>query len=242
MARVLTTEQRQASGDRADFMKRFFSVAVSVGFASKIYEFSFLSELKLPQNTDQLHQVILLLLAMTVVIGSWEFYFSSITKRPLVDRSRFYLDIIIVSFYIILLLSSKNLNAFLFYFFVIIFSYLIWDVLSMRVYPEDYGIDDFSIINMLRAFRFGMSWEMGHKTGVKATPFITLWWTFIFLGTFVYHTKFSPNFYLAVMASALIYITYRVDQRVQLGISWRLISLVVIVLVFITISSFGHLL
>src|ERR1051325_2674119 len=94
--RAFTKDEKRRVDDRADFMKRFFSVAVSVGFAAKISDFSFLSTLAIPTD-EQIRQVVLLIFAMIVVVGSWEFYFSSINCRPLIDRTRFYIDIAIVS-------------------------------------------------------------------------------------------------------------------------------------------------
>src|SRR5579864_5087340 len=141
---TLTEDEKKISDGRADFMKRFYSVAVSVGFASKIGGFGFLSSLTLP-NEEQRHQIILLVFAMTVVAGSWQFYFVSIDKKPLKDWQRFYIDIFIVSLYIILLLSVKSLDVFLFYILLIMLFYVIWDLFSMRAYPLEYGIQNFNL-------------------------------------------------------------------------------------------------
>jgi hypothetical protein len=141
--RDLSLEEKARVEGRSDFMKRFFSVAVSVGFASKIGNFEFLSRFAIP-SADQLQQLILLVFAMVVVVGSWEFYFQSINKRPLIDWQRFLIDIIIVSLYIVLLRSVTSLDTFLFYLNLIMFFYVVWDVLSMSAYPSHYGISSFA--------------------------------------------------------------------------------------------------
>lgn len=208
---TLTPDEKRISEGRADFMKRFFSVAVSVGFASKISDLSFFSSFTLP-TTEQSHQLVLLIFAMIVVVGSWEFYFSSITKRPLIDWPRFVTDIVIVSLYIVLLLSVKSFDIFFMYLLMIIFLYIIWDVLSMRVYPLQYGIEQFSLYHVFGVYLNGSKNRPGHGGIGKAGPFITLWWFLVFIGLFAFHLIYHLFFYSVAVATALTYIFYRVDQ------------------------------
>ena len=139
------------SDSRADFMKRFFSVAVSVGFASKIGNLNFLSSMSAP-TSDELHQTVLLISAMTVVVGSWEFYFRSIDPKPLVDLPRFIVDIGIVSLYIALLLSTGSLRVFLIYLLAIMFLYIVWDILSMYFHPSKYSINNKSAFTVFLVY------------------------------------------------------------------------------------------
>jgi hypothetical protein len=48
---------------------------------------------------------------------------------------------------------------------------------------------------------------------------------------------FLPYFYPAVAISLAIYLVYRTDQAIQLGVSWRSIALALIVLTFVVMSS-----
>lgn len=205
-------------------------MAVSIGFASKISEIGFLSSLTRP-STNEIHQLILLILAMCVVIGSWEFYFSSVSKRPLIDRSRFYVDIAIVSLYILLLLAAKNFEVFLFYFMDVMIFYVVWDTLTMRIYPTQYGIPTFTFKNLLHVYMKGIRWRTGSGI-IKSTPVISVWWTIIFVVVFLYHFNNPINFYVGVTINASIYILYRADQRIQLGMVWRLASFAAIVALY----------
>ncbi len=102
----MASKKHLSAEGRQDFMKRFYAVAVSVGFASKIGDLKFLSDFAVP-SYQQLHQLILLIFAMVVVVGSWDAYFQSIKEKPLTDLRRFALDVFIIFLYILLLLSVK---------------------------------------------------------------------------------------------------------------------------------------
>jgi hypothetical protein len=67
--RTLSEEEKRVGKNRADFMRRFFSVAVSVGFASKLRDFRFLSSLQ-DISSEELRQFMLLVFAMIIVVGS----------------------------------------------------------------------------------------------------------------------------------------------------------------------------
>jgi hypothetical protein len=207
----LSDSDKARSAGRADFMKRFFSVAVSVGFASKIGDFKFLSSLTVP-NAEQLHQLVLLMFAMVIVVGSWEFYFVSIEKRPLIDWQRFTTDIIIVSLYIVLLLSVKNFDVFLFYLLLIMLAYIALDVLSMRAHPRQYGLPKFSVSNVARLYKNGALNYTGKTETTKIGPFITLWWFVVYSLLFWFHLGCAAKFYSVAVASVVAYIFYRMDQ------------------------------
>jgi hypothetical protein len=199
------------SAGRADFMKRFSSVAVSVGFASKIGDFKFLSSLTIP-TAEQLHQLILLVFAMVVVVGSWEFYFVSIRKRPLIDWQRFAADIVIVSLYIVLLLSVKDFDIFLFYLLLIMLAYITWDVLSMRAHPAQYGLPKFDLYNVASVYRNGVLNYTGKAVTTGIGPFITVWWFVVYALLFWFHLRYATKFYSVAVASVAAYIFYRMDQ------------------------------
>jgi hypothetical protein len=208
---MLSDADRARSAGRADFMKRFFSVAVSVGFASKIGDFKFLSSLTIP-NAEQLHQLVLLVFAMVIVVGSWEFYFVSIDKRPLVDWQRFVTDIVIVSLYIVLLLSVKNFDVFFLYLLLIMLAYITWDVLSMRAHPRQYGLQEFDLYAVASVYKNGVLNYTGKAVTTKIGPFITVWWFVVNSLLFWFHLRYADEFYSVAIASMVAYVFYRMDQ------------------------------
>jgi len=209
IADLQVQDWNKRSEGRADFMKRFFSVAVSVGFASKLGDLKFLSSFGIPSQ-EEIHQLILLVFATTVVVGSWEFYFRSIDKRPLIDWQRFVVDIVIVSLYIVFLLSVKVFDVFFVYLDTIMLLYIVWDILSMRVYPSDYGIPSFGLWNVFTVYRYGILIRIGEKGQIG--PFITLWWCIMFALLFAFHRYHQDDFYTVAIGSAMVYIFYRMDQ------------------------------
>ena len=70
------------ANNRADFMKRFFAVVVSVGFATQLIQMDSVHKGQLPTGADFVH-VIYLILALFLIIQSWDEYFISIEKSNL---------------------------------------------------------------------------------------------------------------------------------------------------------------
>jgi hypothetical protein len=111
MTAKIDAETAQAES-RADFMKRLFAVAVSVGFASTLTRMVWISNGTIPTG-DERHQIALLTTALIATISSWEGYFAAIDVRPLRSIWRFIIDIVLVLVYMILLISSGHPNLLL---------------------------------------------------------------------------------------------------------------------------------
>jgi hypothetical protein len=213
--------------ERADFIKRFFAVAVSVGFASRIARFDFLSAGQLPSSAET-HQLLLLIFAMAVVVGSWEFYFPSIVNLPLADWQRFVLDIIIVSSYILLLSCSQHITAFFTCFTFIMLLYIVWDLLSIKMYPTHYGVPALTFRSIARLYAAGVASHEGRAGRAMLGPFITLWW-FVVFGAISYSAITQGVwFYHSICVSGIAYIAYRVDQSVHWSLWWRLTCSVIL--------------
>jgi hypothetical protein len=69
-------------------MKRFFAVVVSVGFATQLIQMDSVHKGQLPTGADFVH-VIYLILALFLIIQSWDEYFISIEEKQLTP-ARFY--------------------------------------------------------------------------------------------------------------------------------------------------------
>src|SRR6202011_3726669 len=83
--------------------------------------------------------LLLLVVSMFAVVGSWEGYLKSIRQKPLDDEIRFYLDIFIVFAYLILMLSSELTDLWYWSLFLTFVIYLAWDVAGIvyvRKHPE----------------------------------------------------------------------------------------------------------
>lgn len=133
--------------DREDFMKRWFAIAISVGFATALSNMPWLKskvapDLDLPIDWDQVKQIARLSIAVIATILSWDGYFKSIKSKPLIDGSRFSIDIFLVFLYLVLLLTSKFGDFWLFIHAIAFFIYCIWDYLSIRIYPREYIRND----------------------------------------------------------------------------------------------------
>jgi hypothetical protein len=129
--------------NREDFMKRWFAIAISVGFATALSNMPWLRdkeifESSLPVDWDQVKQVARLAAAAVATIMSWEGYLQSIATKPLGDQRRFYIDVFLVFLYLFLLLTSK-FSFFWLYIHVSAFVlYIAWDYLSVREHPSEY--------------------------------------------------------------------------------------------------------
>lgn len=133
--------QNAQSESRADFMKRWFAVAVSVGFASPLTQMAWIKTGTAP-NADEWKQIAFLATALLATVGSWEGYFSAIDDRPLKVIWRFIIDIILVLVYMILLISSGHSDLFLPLIVCIFLLYVIWDGLTIYEYADYYYYDD----------------------------------------------------------------------------------------------------
>jgi hypothetical protein len=66
--------QSAQAKSRADFMKRLFAVAVSVGFASPLTRMGWITNGTAPSGAEW-QQIVILATALLATIGSWEGYF-----------------------------------------------------------------------------------------------------------------------------------------------------------------------
>jgi hypothetical protein len=219
---------------RADFIKRFFSVAVSVGFASSVARFQFIQDARMPSSVE-FHRMALLLFGMSIIVGSWDFYFTSLTIVPLRDLSRFVLDISIVSLYLVLLASSNHIESFFLCVTVIMFFYVIWDVLSIRAYPQIYALSNFTATGTVKTFMAGIWTEDGRKGLGNLTPYISMWWLIVFMALTCNVFAYQRSFYFSVLIGCAIYISYRLDQRAHWRLSKRIFfSSFVLVLLYVS--------
>lgn len=131
--------------NRADFMKRWFAIAISVGFATAISSMPWLKHgvifnQNLPIDWEQVKQCARLTTAVIATILSWDGYFQSIANKPLTDGTRFSIDVFLVFLYLFLLLTSKFDYFWLWIHASAFIIYIAWDFLSIRKYRSVYTI------------------------------------------------------------------------------------------------------
>ena len=218
--------------DRQDFMKRFFAVAISIGFASQLDEtFKWATHFDLP-NLTQFGTVCMMVCAVVVSIGSWEAYFKSLRKTPLNDWPRFYSDIAAVSLYVLLFKSVTDFNAFRLYFILIYLNYIVWNIFSIRINPNKYNVQDKNALTVIKLFLVGFS-TMGSHAQVRGPFIIFFWFLVISISIALHELLGTPIFWAAVMLAAS-HITYRMDlaavwpMHKRLGRSAAVIGCVVV--------------
>jgi hypothetical protein len=161
---------------REDLMKRWFAVAISVGFATTLVQMSWLNQGVLP-TYEEWQQLARLAVALTAVVLSWEGYFFSISSKPLKDTPRFIIDFFLVLTYMVLLYTSK-IPTFWLYLHAISFAlYFSWDILSIRQYRGKYIYGDMSAeLSNVKIYWGGFT----NQPGIYRGPVITLSWLIYF--------------------------------------------------------------
>jgi hypothetical protein len=207
-----------APDDRADFIKRLFAVAISVGFATQVTR---LISAPSYQNAGQLQydrlwadnwrSIVLLLVAVWAVIESWEGYLRSIARRKL-DGTRFKLDVLITFLYLLLMLSSAWFGLWAICLSFIFAAYLLWDYLARRVplQPEHHEFDNY----------------------YEQSEVITLWWAapiFLLAATVPRSRGDDASFMASTFAAFCAITLYRLDKSARWRWQDKILGLLVVV-------------
>ena len=234
----MTDAEKEAAtklGDnRADFMKRWFAIAISVGFATALSNMPWLKtgvffRPDLPVDWDQVKQGARLVAAAVATILSWDGYFQSILKKPLTDSLRFPIDIFLVFLYLFLLLTSKFEHFWLSIHALSFAIYCVWDFLSVKNYRSEYinkayAPNDFypSIAQVY----------IGSFTGdrrIYCSPAITLLWPIYFFSLPIMYWLMLQEMDRSHPATTFVYailviiglFSYRYDKRKRLTLNKR---------------------
>jgi hypothetical protein len=220
---------------RADFMKRWFAVAVSVGFASTIVT---MPTLQTGEELDfaQQEQIARLAVAMIATLLSWEGYLLSINKKPLIDFLRFAIDVVLVLIYLILLLTSK-FSGFWLWLHAITFSiYVAWDVLSIRQFRRQFVTDEAP--GDFQPTVWQVYWGgLRNNLQIYRGPVITLFWAaFFWTLPFAYPEQVpgATFFFAAFVLWGLV--MYRLDKHYRWGIGTRMLAVAASVALVVYVS------
>lgn len=230
---------------REDFMKRWFAIAISVGFATALASMPWLKD-EVPFDWTQGQQLIRLAVAMLATLLSWEGYLLSIQSKPLTEGWRFAIDVFLVLLYLLLLLTSKfsflwlwlHASAFIFY--------CIWDWLSIRGHRLAYviapPIDGAPLPSVWDVYRGSLADDPNIYRG----PAITLMWPIYFWSLPIsYEYSLLPSF-KGTPAATILYglfvliglYGYRLDKGQRFNFPARLLALSVSALVIFNANWF----
>lgn len=233
--------------NREDFMKRWFAIAISVGFATALSNMPWLKSgvglsRDLPVDWDQVRQCFRLAAAAIATILSWDGYFQSISNKPLTDSPRFFIDIGLVFLYLFLLLTSKFDYFWLWIHATAFLIYIVWDRLSIGLHRSAYvnpghGNYEPSISEVYRGCFTG-------DERIYPGPAITIMWPLYFWSLPITHHFFLPDDIRDRALTTLIYATlvitglfaYRYDKKVRLDIITRMMMIIGGVIVVLLLS------
>jgi hypothetical protein len=162
---------------RKDLMRRWFAVAISVGFATTLVHMQWLNAGQFP-NGDEWQQLARLTTALCAVVLSWEGYFFSIESKPLNTTPRFVIDFVLVLLYMVLLYTSKIPTFWLYIHAISFLLYFSWDLLSISEYRRTYSCAPAA--QELATSEIYIGGFLG-RDGVYRGPIITLSWTIFFV-------------------------------------------------------------
>ena len=154
--------------NREDFMRRWFAIAISVGFATTVVNMKWVQSGALPQ-VDEWKQLFRLLAALVATVLSWEGYLLSIKTKRLYEFPRYFIDISLVFIYLFLLLTSKYEHFWLLLHALTFVLYAIWDGLTLYWHRDWYGADE-------RTMRSAYWNSLLGRNGVDRGIAITLSW------------------------------------------------------------------
>lgn len=158
----------QIADNREDFMRRWFAIAISVGFATTVVNMRWVGEGEWPTQSEW-DQLCRLGVALIATILSWEGYLLSIKKKRLYEIARYFIDIFLVFLYLFLLLTSKYEHYWLFLHASAFLLYIAWDFLTVFWHRNWYNADGKSVWAAYGAGFLG-------RGQVDRGPVITITW------------------------------------------------------------------
>lgn len=244
----MTDAEKALAGNRSDFMKRWFAIAISVGFATALSNMPWLKngnifDESLPVDWSQIEQCARLFTAALATILSWDGYFQSISNKPLVDGPRFAIDVFLVFMYLFLLLTSK-FDYFWLWIHALAFAfYCLWDFLSIRKHRQAY-VTNLAPTGLVPSISEVYRGCLTDDPNIYRGPAITLVWPIYFLAIAVCHQFILERIDRERPGAAFIYAAlvvvglfgYRYDKKRRLPMLGRLTMVTVGVLGVVGVS------
>jgi hypothetical protein len=234
---------------RADFIKRLFAVAISVGFATSFVQLGWVQQGTWPKS-EEWERLFILATGMFATVLSWDGYLVSIDSKPLNGPGRFSIDIILVFIYMFLLISSAKPYLWLPTLAVVFILYVIWDALTVREHMRKYdtslmpsGADESyraGFTDVLRVYIRGFL----NSPNTDRGPIISLSWAMFFVILAVLNYKLVAPYqtFAACAAAFLALYLYRRDKGTTItGATVRGYSMFVRALMIVALLSLAGL-
>jgi hypothetical protein len=212
---VLENKATTRATDRLDLVKRLFAVAISIGVGSSLLGADWLKKGQLPSSTHDFEHLARLALALFATVLSWDGYLASVQKKPLNDRTRFTIDVLLVILYMILIIRSDTSWFWLPTLCVIFSLYVSWDVASIWAYPSVFACDHRTgqsrLFAILRVYGFAIL----DRAGIDRGPFISAIWAgyFVVLWCLFRRVYASPSEWWGLAAAFVGLYFYRRDKE-----------------------------
>jgi hypothetical protein len=211
---TIRNEATSRAKDRLDLVKRFFSVAISIGVGSAIVSADWIKNGYFPDR-EQTEQLCIVLFALGATVLSWDGYLSSVEKKPLNGWFRFAIDIFLVIIYTVLIITAKKTWFWLPILCLIFALYVVWDSVSVLEYPADfdcsYRSGDWRLITVLRVYALAAI----DRPGINRGPLISLVWAiyFLVLRYLVHERNPQLSVFWVLSAAAAGLFLYRRDKE-----------------------------
>lgn len=163
---------------REEFMRRWFAIAISLGFASTVISTGWVQDGRWPPNENEWSHIFRLSAALLATLFSWEGYFISIQTKPLKDIWRYLIDVLLVFLYLFILITSKFPNYWLHLHAACFFIYAIWDLITISKYRTAFYEESILLTQptVAQVYWGGLL----AKSGIRRGPIITLGWLIYF--------------------------------------------------------------
>ncbi|MHC2621505.1 hypothetical protein ACVIW2_003537 [Bradyrhizobium huanghuaihaiense] len=207
-------ETTSRAKDRLDLVKRFFSVAISIGVGTKLVQAGWIRDGRWP-DAGEWDALGVILLAIYATVLSWDNYLASVEKKPLNGWFRFAIDIFLVIMYTVLISTADVPWRWLPILCVIFSLYVVWDVASIFEFPNSFvrghRCGDSRVLAIVRAFTLSVA----DAPGIDRGPLISLVWAvyFVLIWRIVHeqHPSFSNAWVLSAAGVGLW--LYRRDKE-----------------------------
>ena len=206
--RRMADKTESVASIRADFMRRWFAIAVSVGFATTVVNMGWVKNGVWPTYAES-EQIARLSVALLATLFSWEGYLLSIQRKPLDDIFRFLVDVFLVFVYLFMLLTSKFPFFWLALHAITFGIYVFWDILTIGMYRNKFVTQDVTDPNVLMVYCKGL---IGSE-GIDRGPIITVFWLGYFcfiLWASRFAVPYSTFWFAALVLLGLA--GYRIDK------------------------------
>ncbi len=127
----------QGKGYYIDFIDPLFAVVLHISFTHVVMEQPWFQDLWVLLSRDALFGFLSLFLGYALIVQSWVGYHQSIAEKPIRGRGRFFIDIFLLTAYLLLLLKFQDFNLALVLLTLIFFLFVLWDKFKTREYGEE---------------------------------------------------------------------------------------------------------